>query len=106
MKNQNGILVYQKDDVIRFPEELKRVMGAESKFGFKGVVKEGKMSWEKATEDDFRSAESIRLGIPKREVRLSDCPTDISVCTGPVCGGGQCYVATDIYVPYFYCACS
>lgn len=106
MKNQNGILSFNHNEVVPAIDAILEPGITESKFGFKVIEKDGELHWEPATEEDYRNSESVRLGIGKSEVVISDChSTGPRTCEGGCFHGGICQ---SIYNPgnnYYYCSC-
>ena len=109
MKEQNGIKLFEKTDTLpELPEGLTYDIPIISTFGFKIVEVDGKPFWQAATEDDFRAAESKRLGkaIPSTQPMLA-CPGTQPGSCGYSCpvNAGFCNRYYDEIGHYYYCAC-
>lgn len=106
MRNQNGVHVYEPGEDPHFPVPLKSMQG--SKYGFKLTGAGAAAKWIPATEEDFRSSESRRLGIAPADVdERTICRgdthggCDFSSCDKPQVG---CYRV--VYNHVAYCVCS
>ncbi len=108
MKNVNGITVYERGEEIPEVDAILEFHQKESKFGYILIENDGKLSWKAATEDDYRTAESIKLGIKKETVKISiSCyNTDPTHCS-PFCAGpGFCSLHYYPQGRHYYCSCS
>ena len=108
MKDINGITVYERGEQIPEVDAILEFHQKESKFGY--ILKEnnGKLSWKTATEDDYRTAESIKLGIKKESVNISiSCyNTGPMHCSAFCAGPGFCSLHYYPQGHHYYCSCS
>jgi hypothetical protein len=110
MINENGIIRFEKDDVVLTPKhELAKGAPKTSLYGYKLVAIDGTLLWDTATEEDFRKSEAIRRGIKVEDVESKQLE-QICVNTGPTTCSGTCYMGfcNLIYNPqqhYYYCQC-
>lgn len=103
MKIENGVNRYDPGEVPKFPVPLETMEG--SKYGWKlaGAGKDAK--WMPASEDDFRSSESRRLGIEPSDVDLTRlCQPSGQFCDPMSCGAGHLCVLTQ-NGGHYYCVC-
>jgi len=103
MKEQNGVRIHAGDEV---PNELKEIRLEDIRFpyGIKFIVqKDGTKHWVPGTREDFRTAESQRLG---RDVGDMDSPCTMGMppnCTGGCPIPGFCAILVN--GSYHYCGC-
>lgn len=111
MKKQNGLTVYEPDDDIpHLPDDLPVALP----YGFKIVDTKGGPIAVAASEADFRSSESRRLGVPPTELK------ERYLCVVVITGGQESFVCrvlppnpecpgtcVKVYDPtgYWYCTC-
>ncbi|MDH2013435.1 hypothetical protein N5J66_05560 [Pseudomonas juntendi] len=108
MKIQNNMQIFEDGDALpELPDGLTYNLPVISQFGFVLDELEGKPYWRAGTEQEYRAAESQRLGVLAEDVKIGDCyNTSPSSCSVGCFGIGWC---TSVYDParrYYYCACT
>jgi len=110
MKIQNGIHVYEANDILPpLPEGLLDDIPVISKFGFKIINMDGRFYFKAATKEDFIKSETQRLGITPEEVTINEsCYSKGRSCSLGCPNPLFCNPmnAPSSIEPYWYCQCS
>jgi hypothetical protein len=113
MKIQNGIHLFDSNDV---PPKVDATFEGEqtpSRFGYLTVQSGDELIWRLATENDFRKSEATRLQIKPQEVIINfndpqPCVMDRpNVCSNSFCGSGHgfCTLTFNPNTNHYYCLC-